>query len=101
MCSDSCAARASKITDCLTRLRRHIYVFKNRDAWRDALNRQIESIEISSVELKLDMPVRWSFMHRMLVAVLHLRDLIAATMLRRHWIGVCAISSLHEMSVIS
>lgn len=48
----------STIPDWLAKLRRHLYVFKDREAWEDVLKRQIDSHELSHAELQLDMPVR-------------------------------------------
>lgn len=64
--------------DSLAKLRRHIYVFKNREAWRHALDKQILSHGLQEVELSLDMPVRWSSTHEMLTAALKLRAPITA-----------------------
>lgn len=65
-----CLEYDSTPADCLARLRQHIYVFKDIDAWRDVLKKQFESMEIQNVKLKLDMPVTGSSMHEILIIII-------------------------------
>jgi hypothetical protein len=44
----------------LYKLRRHIYIFRNRRVWRDALEKQCKAANITYYRLGLDMPIRWN-----------------------------------------
>lgn len=44
----------------LAKLQRHIYVFRNRRQWKDALQRQTVAAGLTICQLSLDMPVRWN-----------------------------------------
>jgi hypothetical protein len=62
----------------LSKLRRHIYVFRNRRQWKDALKKQCEAANIEFKQLSLDMPVRWSSTYYMLHLALRLQSPITA-----------------------
>ena len=62
----------------LAKLRRHIYVFRNRRAWKDALKKQCEAATIKYQKLSLDMPVRWSSTYHMINTALKLQSPITA-----------------------
>jgi hypothetical protein len=66
------------ITTVLAKLRRHIYVFRNRRGWRDALQKQTTIASIKVQQLSLDMPVRWNSTFQMLSTALALRVPITA-----------------------
>jgi hypothetical protein len=46
------------IVGVLAKLRKHIYVFRNRRGWKDALQNQCQATNIAFKQLVLDMPVR-------------------------------------------
>ena len=48
----------NEIVTVLAKLRRHIYVFRNRRGWKDALKNQCKAASIKVRQLTLDMPVR-------------------------------------------
>jgi hypothetical protein len=50
----------NKTVAVLVKLRRHIYVFRNRRQWKDMLKKQCEAANIQAQQLSLDMPVRWN-----------------------------------------
>lgn len=85
----------TRVTGCLAKLRRHIYVFRNRREWRAALTRQAQSHGLKGSELCLDMLVRWSSMHEMLVAALKLRAPITA-----HCASQQLDLSMHDMQLL-
>jgi hypothetical protein len=62
----------------LAKLRRHIYVFRNRRQWKDALEKQCKAANIEFRQLSLDMPVRWSSTYHMLHLALKLQGPIIA-----------------------
>lgn len=62
----------------LAKLRRHIYVFRNRRVWKDALKKQCEAATIQYRQLSLDMPVRWSSTYHMINTALKLQSPITA-----------------------
>jgi hypothetical protein len=62
----------------LSKLRRHIYVFRNRRQWKDALKKQCKAANIEFKQLSLDMPVRWSSTYYMLHLALRLQGPITA-----------------------
>jgi hypothetical protein len=58
-------ARVPSITEnetvaVLAKLRRHIYVFRNRRGWKDILKKQCKVANIKFQQLSLNMLVRWS-----------------------------------------
>jgi len=48
----------AEVSNTLAKLRRHIYVFRNRRAWKDALQRQVQAAGLKLCQLSLDMPIR-------------------------------------------
>ena len=46
-----------EVVSALIKLRRHIYVFRNRQGWKEALKAQTIAIGIKSIQLSLDMLV--------------------------------------------
>jgi hypothetical protein len=68
----------TEVSNTLAKLRRHIYVFRNRRAWKDALQRQIQAAGLKPQQLSLDMPVRWNSTHHMLEGALKLKTPITA-----------------------
>lgn len=67
-----------EVATVLIKLRRHIYVFRNRRAWKDALKVQASTMGIQVVSLSLDMPVRWNSTYHMLENALKLEQSINA-----------------------
>ena len=51
-------ASSTEVSAALKKLRQHIYVFRNRRAWKDALQKQIKAAGQKPRQLSLDMPVR-------------------------------------------
>ena len=51
-------ASSTEVLAALEKLRQHIYVFRNRRAWKDALQKQIKAAGQKPRQLSLDMPVR-------------------------------------------
>ncbi|KFY91815.1 hypothetical protein V500_04456, partial [Pseudogymnoascus sp. VKM F-4518 (FW-2643)] len=47
-----------EVKNTLGKLRRHIYVFRNRRQWKDALQKQTIAAGLKKLQLSLDMPVR-------------------------------------------
>ena len=68
----------AEVSNTLEKLRRHIYVFRNRRGWKDALQRQVQAAGLKPRQLSLDMPVRWNSTHHMLEGALKLRVPITA-----------------------
>ena len=68
----------AEVSATLAKLRRHIYVFRNRRAWKDALQRQVKAAGLKPQQLSLDMPVRWNSTYHMLAAVIKLEIPITA-----------------------
>ena len=62
----------------LAQLRKHIYIFRNRRAWKDALQSQCKAVGIMPIQLVLDMPVRWNSTYDMLSKALKLQGPITA-----------------------
>ena len=54
------------ILTALAKLRKHIYIFRNRRAWKDALRSQCLALNITPIQLSLDMPIRWNSTYDML-----------------------------------
>ena len=48
----------AEVSNTLEKLRRHIYVFRNRRGWKDALQRQVQAVGLKPRQLSLDMPIR-------------------------------------------
>lgn len=67
-----------EVATVLIKLRRHIYVFRNRRAWKDALKVQASTMGIQVVSMSLDMPVRWNSTYHMLENALKLEQPINA-----------------------
>ena len=72
------AYERTEVSDTLSKLRRHIFVFRNRRGWRDALAKQCEAQGIKARQIPLDMPVRWSSTYNMLETTLILKSAITA-----------------------
>jgi hypothetical protein len=62
----------------LDKLRRHIYVLRNRRQWKDMLKKQCEAANIQAQQLSLDMPVRWNSTFYMIDIAIKLRGPITA-----------------------
>jgi hypothetical protein len=69
---------STEVSATLEKLRRHIYVFRNRRAWKDALQKQIKAAGQKLRQLSLDMPVRWNSTYYMLETAIQLRIPITA-----------------------
>jgi hypothetical protein len=74
----SLISQAGSTASALIKLRKHIYVFRNRRAWRDSLNAQAIAASIKPKALSLDMPVRWNSTYRMVDSALELQIPITA-----------------------
>jgi hypothetical protein len=74
----SLISQAGSTASALIKLRKHIYVFHNRRAWRDSLNAQAIAASIKPKALSLDMPVRWNSTYRMVDSALELQIPITA-----------------------
>jgi hypothetical protein len=70
------------VVSVLYKLRRHIYIFRNRRVWRTALEKQCKAANIKYQSLSLDMPVRWNSTYNMIKGACNLQIPITA---------VCAI----------
>ncbi|KFZ18359.1 hypothetical protein V501_01267, partial [Pseudogymnoascus sp. VKM F-4519 (FW-2642)] len=46
-----------EVKNTLSKLRRHIYVFRNRRQWKDALQKQTIAAGLKKLQLSLDMPI--------------------------------------------
>jgi hypothetical protein len=68
----------TEVMNTLAKLRRHIYVFRNRRAWKDALQKQTVAAGLKVQQLSLDMPVRWNSTYSMLESAIKLRVPITA-----------------------
>lgn len=55
-----------EVVNALTKLRKHIYVFRNRRGWKDSLRSHAIATGIKPVTLTIDMPVRWNSTYHML-----------------------------------
>ncbi|KFZ18867.1 hypothetical protein V501_00969, partial [Pseudogymnoascus sp. VKM F-4519 (FW-2642)] len=66
------------VKNTLSKLRRHIYVFRNRRQWKDALQRQTIAAGLKKLQLSLDMPVRWNSTYEMVSTAIKLQTPIAA-----------------------
>ena len=66
------------ILTALAKLRKHIYIFRNRRAWKDALRSQCLALNITPIQLSLDMPIRWNSTYDMLYKALKLQGPITA-----------------------
>lgn len=66
------AFRGSPVTSCLEKLRRRIYVFRDRGAWRIALQRQTKAASLQYRRLKPDKPIRWNSTYKMFNSALAL-----------------------------
>jgi len=62
----------------LSKLQKHIYVFRNRRLWKDALQSQCIAVGIKPIQLSLNMPVRWNSTYQMLFQALKLQGPITA-----------------------
>ncbi|KFY79733.1 hypothetical protein V499_01319 [Pseudogymnoascus sp. VKM F-103] len=67
-----------EVKNTLSKLRRHIYVFRNRRQWKDALQKQTIAAGLKKLQLSLDMPVRWNSTYEMVSAVIKLQTPITA-----------------------
>ena len=69
---------STEVSATLEKLRRHIYVFRNRRAWKDALQKQMKAADQKPRQLLLDMPIRWNSTYYMLETAIKLRIPITA-----------------------
>ena len=58
--------RREDVVSALYKLRRHIYIFQKRRAWRIALEKQCTALGITYRKPTLDMPVRWNSTYNMI-----------------------------------
>jgi hypothetical protein len=77
------------VVSALYKLRRHIYIFRKRRAWRVALQNQCKAHDIVYRKPILDMPVRWNSTYNMIKRACDLRVPIQS---------VCAVQDL-DLSV--
>lgn len=75
-----------EVMNTLGKLRRHIYVFRNRRQWKDALQRQTVAAGLKKLQLSLDMPVRWNSTYEMVSTVIKLQTPITAICATQQWI---------------
>jgi hypothetical protein len=61
------------VISALYKLRRHIYIFRNRRIWRDALEKQCKAANIKYHRPTLDMPVRWNSTYNMIKGACNLQ----------------------------
>src|ERR1700738_78314 len=66
------------VVSALAKLRRHIYIFRNRRSWRIALENQCKAAGIPFRQLPLDMPVRWNSTYTMIKTACDLQVPITA-----------------------
>ena len=81
--------KRTDVISVLYKLRRHIYIFRNRRIWRDALEKQCKAANIKYNRPSLDMPVRWNSTYNMIKGACNLQIPITA---------VCAIQD-YDISV--
>jgi hypothetical protein len=62
----------------LAKLRRLIYIFRNRRQWKDALQGQCKAAGIKPLQMSLDMPAPWSSTYHMLDIAIKLQIPIIA-----------------------
>jgi hypothetical protein len=77
------------VVSALYKLRRHIYIFRRRRAWRTALEKQCNAHGVPYRKPTLDMPVRWNSTYNMIKRACDLRVPIQA---------VCAVQE-YDLSV--
>jgi hypothetical protein len=77
------------VISALYKLRRYIYIFRNRRIWRDALEKQCKAANIKYYRLSLDMPIRWNSTYNIIKAACNLQIPITA---------VCAVQD-YDISV--
>jgi hypothetical protein len=77
------------VISALWKLRRHIYIFRRRRAWRIALEKQCQAHRIKYRKPTLDMPVRWNSTYNIIKRACDLRVPIQA---------VCAVQD-YDLSV--
>lgn len=75
----------TEVMNTLAKLRRHIYVFRNRRLWKDALQKQTMVAGLKVQQLSLDMPVRWNSTHKMLESAIKLQVPITAICASQQW----------------
>ncbi|KFY19337.1 hypothetical protein V493_08008 [Pseudogymnoascus sp. VKM F-4281 (FW-2241)] len=75
----------TEVMNTLAKLRRHIYVFRNRRLWKDALQKQTMVAGLKVQQLSLDMPVRWNSTYKMLETASKLRVPITAICASQQW----------------
>ena len=66
------------IVGVLAKLRKHIYVFRNRRGWKDALQNQCQATNTAFKQLVLNMPIRWNSTYHMVDTALQLQTPITA-----------------------
>ena len=66
------------VVSALYKLRRHIYIFRRRRAWRIALEKQCNAHGVPYRKLCLDMPIRWNSTYNMIKRACSLRVPIQA-----------------------
>ncbi|KFZ23115.1 hypothetical protein V502_02399 [Pseudogymnoascus sp. VKM F-4520 (FW-2644)] len=67
-----------EVKNTLGKVRRHIYVFRNRRQWKDALQKQTIAAGLKKLQLSLDMPVRWNSTYEMVTTAIKLQTPITA-----------------------
>lgn len=75
----------TEVMNTLVKLRRHIYVFRNRRLWKEALQKQTMVAGLKVQQLSLDMPVRWNSTHKMLESAIKLQVPITAICASQQW----------------
>ena len=75
----------SLVMNTLAKLWRHIYVFRNRRLWKDALQKQTMVAGLKVQKLSLDMPVCWNSTYKMLETATKLRVPITAICALQQW----------------
>ena len=81
--------RREDVVSALYKLQRHIYIFRNRRAWRIVLEKQCTALGIIYRKLTLDMPVHWNSTYNMIKKACDLQLAIQA---------VCAVQD-YDLSV--
>jgi hypothetical protein len=64
------------VVSTLSKLRRHIYIFRNRRGFKSLLEKQLKATGIKQRLLVLDMPVRWNSTYDMINIACMCHDLI-------------------------
>ena len=62
-----------EVVSALSKLRRHVYIFRNRRGFKSQLEQQLKATRMKQRLLVLDMPIRWNSTYNMIINALHLK----------------------------